>query len=165
MSPKIFEKVHKTLGKLDVWVAPPIILLGSTCSPVPPVPCLCHTVKSSQSQLVTMPLYKMVNSSHDFRWFEGVTSWPCDELTGSHSPAITLACCLIRSNTKPPHFHNFVAYSTQVCNTAHLWKDRQHYCVESCTNCIHNIGKPMVNPTFVKKCFDKLNVRLSWGWG
>ena len=42
-----------------------------------------HTVESSQSQLVTTPKYTTVNSSHDFRWFLGVTRWPCDELTGS----------------------------------------------------------------------------------
>jgi len=112
-------------------------------------PRLCHTVKSSHSQLVATPLYTTVNSSHDFRRFEGVTIGQCDELTDSHFPAVNLAW----SNTKPPHFHNFVAYSTQICTTPqspHLWKDRQHFRVESCKNCVHNIGKPVVNPIFVK---------------
>ena len=48
------------------------------------MPLTCHNAVIHDSQLVTM----LGN-------FRGVTSLPCDELTGSRSPAITLAeCCL-----------------------------------------------------------------------
>jgi len=121
MSSKYLKKTYRKIWGSRMYELLPNKFVGEHLLPLFPLfPRLYHTVKSSQSQLVTTPLYTMVNSSHDFRWFEGVTSWPCDKLTGSHSPAITRACWLIRSNTKPPDFHNFVVYWTQVYVTLHI---------------------------------------------